>query len=309
MRRRQPSRQFAESAPWLPASLALALLGLGCGPKTLTLGDAPSAIGLRLGSPRRVPELLWPDKAQNPSLTDDSLELLFTSTRGDTKLDIWRAERSTRSEPFSTLERVDELCSEEMDTSTAVSGDGLSIWFGSARAGGLGDVDIWVAQRASRGVPWAAPVNAAAINTAHHDIPRPPALAGTVLLVSSDRAAPGAQDDVYLAARTDTQRDFEAPEPGAQLRVGALVLNDPFLTNDGLTLFFSSDSVTGNADLFVAYRPALEAAFTSYSALNELNSSSAEHDPFLTADGSRLYFASDREGPLNVYDAEVLTGP
>src|SRR2546428_9169426 len=49
----------------------------------------------------------------------------------------------------------------------AISKDGLSLYFGSFRAGGFGGSDIWVSHRASVDDSWGSPVNLGpTINTA-----------------------------------------------------------------------------------------------------------------------------------------------
>jgi len=45
------------------------------------------------------------------------------------------------------------------DTFACPSQDGLLLFFASARPGGNGDWDIWVARRASRSAPWEPAVN------------------------------------------------------------------------------------------------------------------------------------------------------
>jgi Tol biopolymer transport system component len=40
-------------------------------------------------------------------------------------------------------------------------------------------------------------------------------------------------------------------------------------------------------------------------ALDDLNTPGDERDPWLTADGTTLYFTSDRGGALNIYPAAV----
>ena len=96
---------------------------------------------------------------------------------------------------------------------------------------------------------------------------------------------------------------------------------DGFLTDDGLTLFYSSQPlqfsarrgppsdggiVTPFSDLFVAWRQSTsERVFDFRQALDDLNTGGDERDPWLTPDGKTLYFTSDRDGALNIYTAAV----
>src|ERR1700693_5566596 len=49
--------------------------------------------------------------------------------------------------------------SSSLEQHPAISKDGLSLYFGSDRAGGMGGVDISVSQRSSLDAPWGTPVN------------------------------------------------------------------------------------------------------------------------------------------------------
>jgi hypothetical protein len=101
---------------------------------------------------------------------------------------------------------------------------------------------------------------------------------------------------------------------------------DGFLSDDGLTMFFSSSpfqfpadagprpgdggpTVDGglapSADLYVAWRQAVDAPFSRTQNLDDLNTGGDERDPWLTPDGQTLYFTSDRDGVLTIYTAAV----
>jgi hypothetical protein len=111
---------------------------------------------------------------------------------------------------------------------------------------------------------------------------------------------------------------------------------DGFLTDDGLTMFFSSAPVTppadaatpvdagkavdagravdagksgdagaSSSDLFVAFRRSTSEDFVLTESLTDLNTSADERDPWLTPDGTTLYFTSDRGGVLSIYTARV----
>jgi hypothetical protein len=93
---------------------------------------------------------------------------------------------------------------------------------------------------------------------------------------------------------------------------------DGFLTDDGLTLFFSRSPATSatdaggdagaaaKADLFVAFRRSTAEGFQVTQPLDDLNTPADERDPWLTPDGKTLYFTSDRDGVLTIYTAAVL---
>lgn len=170
--------------------------------------------------------------------------------------------------------------------------------------GGLGDLDIWTATRPSRDAPWAKPVALPALNSPAKDIPRPTGQFDRVMPVGSDREERG-RYQMYFATRSENTEAFATPAPVPELVFGRESTVDGFLTEDGLSLFFCSGFGLGAADLYVVTRRSLEDPFELRAPLHELNSPFDERDPWLSADGSEFYFASDRTGQYNIYVAQV----
>lgn len=81
---------------------------------------------------------------------------------------------------------------------------------------------------------------------------------------------------------------------------------DGFLTDDGLTLFYVTGPAIGAADMYVASRRSTDEPFADLTPLSDLNSASDERDPWLSADGARFYFSSDRTGRYAIYEVDVL---
>lgn len=68
------------------------------------------------------------------------------------------------------------------DSGPAIRKDGLEMFFGSERPGGLGGLDIWVSSRVSQSADWSTPTNLGApINSAANDGGQSLAFAGDVL--------------------------------------------------------------------------------------------------------------------------------
>jgi len=73
---------------------------------------------------------------QSPSLTDDELTLIFTSSRaGD--YDLWSATRASTSAAFGAPELVAELDTSAGELNVTVSGDGREVFFSSDREGSV----------------------------------------------------------------------------------------------------------------------------------------------------------------------------
>jgi hypothetical protein len=314
-------------APCAPHAIAIALLATAavaaCTGKTLTLGYKEPR-PCHFGVPQPVPELASTGRTDNPTLTADLLEIYFTSDRDSGNGDVWFARRSDPREPFGTPAAVTEVNTDTFETSSAISADGLTLWFGSDRPGGT-STDIWMATRSNRSAPWMSPVNVVALNTAVEDIPRPPGQHGLVMPLSSKQGT-SAVYQTFLATRPSPGAPFRMPVLVAELAHADKSTVDGFLTDDGLTLFYSSSPLVvpadagprpgdagltpdsgqaPSADLFVAWRRSLNEPFSAIQPLDDLNTGGDERDPWLTPDGKTLYFTSDRDGTLGIYTATV----
>ncbi len=311
------------------ALIALALCTPACSTgKIVSLGDM-NPVPYHFDAPVMVAELASPSRTDNPTLTGDLLEIYFTTDRVSGNGDVWFATRATATAPFGTPAPVTAVNGDSFETSSAISADGLTLWFGSDRAGGVGANDIWVSQRATRASAWSTPVNVVALNSTADDIPRPPGQHGLVMPMSSTKttsANPSSTNyQLYLATRPTPGAPFGAPVAVLELDHTDSSTVDGFLSDDGLTMFFSSapvaeradaavsaadagkttDAGVANSDLFVAWRLSTNASFSAVQPLVDLNTAADERDPWLTPDGTTLYFTSDRGGVLNIYTAAV----
>jgi len=273
-----------------------------CGDGSLIVLGEREPRTFRFDPPAVVAELSDPAKTDNPTLSADLLEIYFTSERSGIPADIWRARRADPSEPFAEPQLVDELNSTRTETSPIVSPDGLSFWLASDRAGGLGDLDVWVATRESRDAAWSTPSDAPELSSASKDLPRLPGQHERVMPLASDRDK-RSYYQLYFASRSAPSEPFETPELVSELSDLEASLVDGFLTDDGLTLFYVRGPSFGPADLYVASRRALSEPFGFSTALSDLNTQSDERDPWLSADGRQLFFSSDRSGHYEIYVA------
>lgn len=131
-------------------------------------------------------------------------ELFYSRGKG-TVFDLWRSERTGGT--FQPAALVEELASETYTVGVAVESDGLRIFFGSTRAGGRGDFDVWTASRAAVGRPFSAPtlVPGDLVNTSTVDRPSWISPDGCRLYLISSRPNPldgGGGRDVWLATRS-----------------------------------------------------------------------------------------------------------
>jgi hypothetical protein len=262
----------------------------------------------RFDPPELVVELSVPAKTDNPSLTADMLEIFFTSERNGGPADIFVATRTERELPFGPAQRIDALSAPGVETSPAVSADGLTLWFASDRAGGAGNFDIWVATRGGRDASWSAPANLETLNSSGQDIPRPLGQRARVMPMASDRDMPGYYQ-IHFALRGESPAAFAEPVHVPELSFPDESTVDGFLSDDGLTLFYVTGPPIGPADMYVVSRQATSDPFEEHTALDELNTPMDERDPWLSPDGRELYFASDRSGHYDIYVSRARREP
>ena len=113
--------------------------------------------GLSRGPAAPVSELTDPAFSQGrPSLTMDGREIVFYSNRpGGLGLnDLWAATRRSANDAWSPpINLGAPLNSSSAELLPALSRDGRTLLFTSARPGGLGNVDIWMSTRLPMGAP------------------------------------------------------------------------------------------------------------------------------------------------------------
>jgi Tol biopolymer transport system component len=134
------------------------------------------------------------------------------------------------------------------------------------------------------------------------------------IYASVDRGTKSPNWDLVSAERADIGADF-----GTQTVMTAL--NSPAnegactLSNDGLALAFASNRAAGEGlHIYVSTRSSTLGIFGSpslFAGVNSANTADNDDTPFFTADGSELWFTSDRAagaGSSDVYRASRIGG-
>jgi hypothetical protein len=196
-------------------------------------------------------------------------------------------------------------------SSPAISADGQELWLGRNLTG---NTDIFHSTRQVGA--WATPQLVPELSSADFDdVPRPPAVNGTIMPLSSKRhGGMSPLYQIYLSTRASSDAVWGEPSRALLGAVDsdAFQSADGFLSDDGLELYFSStrDGDHRDADLYVARRATLDAAFGAPEALVDLNDPDStpaqERMPWLSPNGDRLYFVSDRSGQYTLYEANKL---
>lgn len=243
---------------------------------------------------------------QDPTFTEDELELFFMSDREMVNQDIWTSRRAGKNLLWDPPTRVEELSSPNADHNPAVSLDGLIIWFASSRDDTGNGVDIWVSTRPSRQDPWNPPARVPELNSPFEDTAPAVDEAELVMLFVSNRPAPGseaggsAQGDIYISKRSNRSEPWGAPTllPG--------IVNspdddwDPFLAARGLQIFWATNKAVAE-EIRWSTRNSVDETFASFAVLAELGRPS--FDPTLSVDLRHIMFASGRSGNNELYEA------
>jgi len=274
------------------AFCALTLAACG-GSKVLTLGTRKPKI---VAGPELV-ELPVPageegNNISNATLTDDMLEIVFSSN-----WIIRTAKRASIHDRFDgavvVLPASDSLTKR---TSPAISPDGRTLWFAS-KPDDSHDYDVWVSQRSSRALDWPAAVRSDSLSTPGNDLPRPLGNHGLVLPLSVYHTdITGKAFEIFFANRGSISDDFAPPVAALDLpHPPGGSATDPFLTDDGLHLFYSDQSNGNPGDIVLAEHDAWGHPFDRGEPVEGVNTTDwKEGDPWLSADGKTLYFTSHR---------------
>ncbi len=241
---------------------------------------------------------------EEPGISADGLSIYYCSLRpgGYGGYDMWVTTRATTQDDWGPPVNLGSpVNSSSDDFSEDISADGLELYFASNRPGGSG-YDIWVAKRATTEDKWAAPVNLGPmVNSSAAE--GCPAISddGLELYFWSTRSGGFGSYDIWVARR-ETKEDpwSKAVHLGSTINSSAADLCTD-VSPDGLALFYvsaRSGGYGGNlGDLWLIRRPTISGPWGQPVNLGPIvNGSSNENGPCLSADGSVLYFSSDRPG-------------
>lgn len=318
--------------PWIRLLLGTALLGIVAAVAWSTFGQPPvgSPISTPVSSTQLVPERepvpqlvvqtdsewsarkpvpgLGDDRVirGRPSITADGLLLVFESNMpgGSGELDLWIAQRSTLRDEFSAPVNLGTSINTDLpETDPCLSADGLTLMFAARRSEFYSRRrDLWIATRTSRdvnfasAVPLEGPVNTDANETG-------PALSADRLTLYFSRSSPTKKTDpqqnvdLWVSTRNTPEEPFGLPVlVGPDINTAAEESN-PYLSPDGLELWFTSDRAGGfgERDLWFCRRKTLTEPFGApMNAGPELNSERDEVSPALADEGRLILLEANQ---------------
>ncbi len=188
----------------------------------------------------------------SPSISVDGLELFFQSKRagGSGDSDLWVTTRPTTDESWGEpLNLGPVVNSSAKEVSPGISGDGLSIYFHSSRAGNIGPRDIWMSTRQTKDEAWGPPVNLGpTVNSSAYDYSPSISADGRLLLIWSNRPGGYGGSDIWVAMRKTLDDPWQEPVNLGPIVNSSSADGGPALSPDGSILYFHSDRPGGSGD-------------------------------------------------------------
>ncbi len=248
------------------------------------------------------------DDAAN--ISPDGLTLFLTSNRsgGSGGSDLWVSTRAIIDDPWSEAVNLGTTVnSSTYDGCASISADGLTLYFSAYnRPGGQGGSEIWMTARATTEDDWSTPVNLdVPVYSGKHEWSQSISADGLTFYFGSRRSGGSGDFDLWVTTRATIDDDWST-----SVNLGATVNSSaedfaPSISADGNTLFFElgRPSGLGDSDIWMTKRNTAEGDWTTPVNLGpEVNTSYDEFAPSISADGSTLYFCSNRPGGLGDYD-------
>ncbi|MFC1604447.1 LamG-like jellyroll fold domain-containing protein [Planctomycetota bacterium] len=249
-----------------------------------------------------------------PRITADGLELYFNSNRsgGNGNYDVWVLIRETADSDWGEpMNLGPTINSSAEDGAPSISADGLTLFFESSRSGGYGNNDLYVTTRQTTDDPFGPPVNLGpTVNSSSLDSGPCISIDGLSLFFMSNRPGGSGGDNVWLTTRETINGEWSAPVNLGPNVNGSGLAGFPYISDDGLLLFFASIRAGGYGavDIWLAKWNTKDDIWGAPVNLGPvINSSRDELSVCISGNGSTLFFSSRRSGGVGDQDMIVLS--
>ena len=247
------------------------------------------------------------------SISADGLTLYFSSNRagGSGGYDLWYTTRATKNDDWDPAVNLGQPPNSRYSYwDPSISSDGLTLYFsdghsptfGNLSPGGLGGQgDIWMVTRASLNDVWGEPINLGPAVNSQHAIHPSISSDGLSLYLQSHRTGHLGHCDIMVTTRESNSDLFGSPVFLKNVNTNGPEWT-PDISADGLTLFFMRNP--GPPDIWASTRRSIDDDFGSpIRLLQQVNMPGYDNGiPNLSADGSTLYFLSNRPGGFGGWD-------
>jgi len=186
----------------------------------------------------------------------------------------------------------------DWDTDPCVSTDNLGLYYASDQPGGAGGDDLYVTTRPMVSDPWGEPVNLGqTVNSSAHDAGPSISTDGLTLYFESERSGGRGGYDIWMTMRMTKDDPWEEA-----VNLGPTI-NSPYddtvpsISNDGLTLYFSSRRAggSGSRDIWMSTRHTTQDEWGIPVNLGPIvNSTRMDAHPDVCCNNCVLFFSSNR---------------
>ncbi len=208
------------------------------------------------------------------------------------------------------------LNSTSIDTEPCLSYDGLTLYYYSNRAGGVGGLDIYTATRAYPGAPWNPPVCETSLSSAQSDYSPFLVLGEVEVYFSSNRTgstpiagSTSLSVDIWRSTRGGPGQPWSAPtnvtelnSPGGETQFS--------MTYDGLECYFLTtgwgNPGGANNSIYRSTRAAAGLPWSAPTLVQELYNGKTHRDVTITGDGLEIVYTEFQPSPISrlyVYSA------
>lgn len=259
--------------------------------------------GFQIGDIDDLEEIATTSIERDPFFAPDEQTIYFSSNRaGSLETDVYRATRSSPSGDFGTAAKYASASSDAYDSKMSMTQDGLYLIVATNKNGTNGSQDLLDASRGANTGTFSTPARTftSAVDTGADELDGFVTLDGLAIYYAVN--VNGLQ---RIAVATRTARDVPFGAGGVIPVLDSGVGDaDPTVSADGRVIIYASNRFIagrGGTNLWYATRSSASGAFGSPQPVPSVNDGSNDGDPWLSLDGCRLYWATDRNGNYDVY--------
>ena len=284
---------------WVTVAVLLVISSREYTRADFTFGE-PTNLGPTVNSPRSDGLM---------SITANGLSLFFNSNRpgGYGNYDVWVATREEIDGDWSEPTNLGPTINSSVeDGAPSISADGLTLFFESSRPGGYGNNDLYVTTRQTSDDSFGPPVNlGSTVNSSSLDSGPCISFDGLALFFMSSRPGGSGGDNIWFTTRETTHGEWSAPVNLGPNVNGSGQAGFPYISDDGLLLFFASLRAGGfgSPDIWLSKRNTKDDPWGVAVNLGpEVNSSRDELAVCISGDWTTLFFSSRRPGGIGDQD-------
>jgi hypothetical protein len=255
-----------------------------------------------------------------PAISKNGLSLIVSTNRpgGYGGLDLWVSHRASVDDPWGPLQNLGpNVNSDSAESAPTFSPDGHRLYFHSAKTGGCGAIDLYVARRHDKrdDLGWEPAENLGCVVNSPYNDAGPTIFEDghvTTLLFTSTRPGGPGDFDIYQTTRIGDEGEFGTPTLVPELS-GPFRDTRTTISRDHLELIMSSDvngrpNGIGGQDLWVSTRATTSDPWSTPVNLGPtVNTTFFDGAAALSFDGTTLYFFSNRPGGSGGNDIWMTT--